>query len=285
MLKNYDIPAGDNIQKHQTVFHHQRGATLIVVLLILILIMLVGTMAVRRSSTNLKVATSDQISTLLLQGADGANIKLQGIVNGPTTSQAYQDALIEKNGIFSHFFNDPQNLSDEVVYCYNPRSLQTITNKATIFHGTGTIFDNGRCDATKADNYISGRQTTMTQVSITTAPIAANGKGFSNTVLGRDINNTTEYGSANPTGVTPFNIRSVSAIPAYNDVGSCYDNTHKGLDSTKNILNVTSCLRNAGVPSKELYQRLDLAYETKSINCVKLGVGSGMSSACTAIFE
>ncbi|MGY8855961.1 MAG: pilus assembly PilX family protein, partial [Pseudomonadales bacterium] len=48
----------------------QRGAVLIVVLLFLTLIILVGVIAVRNSSTDLKLATSDQINTVLLQSSD-----------------------------------------------------------------------------------------------------------------------------------------------------------------------------------------------------------------------
>ena len=60
----------------------EQGATLIVVLLFLVLIMLAGAIAVRQSTTDLKVATSDQINTVLLQSADSANQKLETMVNG-----------------------------------------------------------------------------------------------------------------------------------------------------------------------------------------------------------
>ena len=62
--------------------NRERGATLIVVLLFLVLIMLAGAIAVRQSSTDLKIATSDQINTVLLQSSDSANQKLEMMLNG-----------------------------------------------------------------------------------------------------------------------------------------------------------------------------------------------------------
>lgn len=268
------------------ISYHQQGATLIVVLLILILIMLVGTIAVRRSITSLKLATSDQISTVLLQSADGANIQLEQMVNGDPTKTSYQTAIIEKNGIFSYFLDNPQNVNDELVYCYNPRALQTLTNKTTIFKGTGTVFDNGRCDATKADSYTSGRQTTMTQVSIRpfVPTPSATDIGFTTAITGNDINNSANTSNFNRQGKTSFTVRSLSAIPAYNDVGSCYGVSHHGVNDKTNTLNVTKCLRDAGVPSKELHQRLDIEYQKDAIDCVSAGKGSGMSTECSKYF-
>ena len=116
MTKKSRIELAIQPQRMLVAHQSQQGAALIVVLLILILIMLVGTMAVRQSTTNLKVATSDQINTLLLQSADGANIQLEQMVNGGPNTTAYQTALIEKNGIFSYFLDNPQNSGDELVY-------------------------------------------------------------------------------------------------------------------------------------------------------------------------
>lgn len=286
MTKKSSVELAIQPQRMLVAHQSQQGAALIVVLLILILIMLVGTMAVRQSTTNLKVATSDQINTLLLQSADGANIQLEQMVNGGPNTTAYQTALIEKNGIFSYFLDNPQNSGDELVYCYNPRSLQTLTNKTTIFRGTGTVFDNGRCDPAKADNYISGRQTSMTQVSIRrVAPDSSNSSdGFDKAITGNDVNNTTSTSNTNRQSITSFDIRSLSAIPAYSDVGSCYSTSYHGINTEKNVLNTTKCLRDASVPSKELYQRLELIYQKNDIECVSLSKGSGMSATCSSFF-
>ncbi len=50
----------------------QNGATLIVVLIILVLVMLVGTRAVRSGIFGLKIATSSQVRSLLLESSNSA---------------------------------------------------------------------------------------------------------------------------------------------------------------------------------------------------------------------
>ena len=60
----------------------QQGVTLIVVLLFLMLITLVGIMAVKRSTTDLKVATADQVDTFLLNSSDSANKRIEKIFGG-----------------------------------------------------------------------------------------------------------------------------------------------------------------------------------------------------------
>ena len=68
-----------NYQRHQhfTSPSSQQGAVLIVVLLFLVLIILGGVIAVKQSTTDLKLATSDQINALLLQSADNANQNIE----------------------------------------------------------------------------------------------------------------------------------------------------------------------------------------------------------------
>jgi Tfp pilus assembly protein PilX len=90
---------GKNINMNMTYRSSERGATLIVVLLFLVLIMLAGAIAVRQSNTNLKVATSDQINTVLLQSSDSANQKLEMMINGSPTTSEYQD-VVSVAGVF-----------------------------------------------------------------------------------------------------------------------------------------------------------------------------------------
>ncbi len=80
---------------------NERGATLIVVLLFLVLIMLAGAIAVRQSSTDLKIATSDQINTVLLQSSDSANQKLEMMLNGSSTTTEYKDVTKCRRRIWS----------------------------------------------------------------------------------------------------------------------------------------------------------------------------------------
>lgn len=71
----------------------QQGAVLIVVLLFLVLIILAGVIAVKQSTTDLRLATSDQINTLLLQSADNANQNIEQSINGSSSASIYDDML------------------------------------------------------------------------------------------------------------------------------------------------------------------------------------------------
>ena len=70
--------------------HTQQGAVLIVVLLFLVLIIFAGVIAVKQSTTDLRLATSDQINTLLLQSADNANQNIEQSLNGDTNNDIYK---------------------------------------------------------------------------------------------------------------------------------------------------------------------------------------------------
>ena len=57
--------------------HRESGAVLIVVLLVLVLILIVGAVAVRQSTTDLRVATAGQVNQLLFQANDAAFMKVE----------------------------------------------------------------------------------------------------------------------------------------------------------------------------------------------------------------
>ena len=71
----------------------QNGATLIVVLMFLLLIVVVGAIAVRNSMTSLRLATSDQVDTLLLNTSDTANKNIENIINDPDYSSEKANIL------------------------------------------------------------------------------------------------------------------------------------------------------------------------------------------------
>lgn len=251
---------------HRPAYAHanERGAALIVVLLFLILIMLAGVMAVRQSSNDLKVATADQVNTLLLQGADGAHIKLEGVLNGETSSLPYQQS-ISGNGIFGYFMMNLENNNDELIYCYNPRIPQYLTKNTTILRGTGSVMTGGYCDPTKSSNYLSDRQTVLTQMSIKPASSATAGTPFSAMPEGRSVDNTAikKY---------KFDTRSIAALPAYNDPSTCFQKSSIGTDT------VLSCLKGRTVPTKQIYEQIDVDYAAESTKCVPFGRGTGTST-------
>lgn len=258
-------------------YDRQRGAALIVVLLVLVLVMLVGIIAVRRSTSDLRLATSDQINTLLLQGSDGANAKLENVVNGPVTGSNYRDSLSD-NGVFGHFFK-PEARGDELIYCYNPRNQQVMTNGTRIVRNGGNLtgYTTGFCDPSQASSYISARNTVATQVSITLAATPTTQEAYTNVAQQRDVN----IGGDNDGGVTNylFNVRSTAAIPAYNDPKACFKEA--GLINKPNLL---KCLRDNQVPSKQIDSQMYLDYGENTTTCLNFGTGTGqlLDSKCTA---
>ena len=80
----------------------QQGAVLVVVLLFLVLIIMAGAIAVRQSTTDLKLSTSDQINTLLLQSADNVNQNIEQSINSDSRSDIYRD-MLSRSGPFGYF--------------------------------------------------------------------------------------------------------------------------------------------------------------------------------------
>ena len=83
----------------------QQGAVLIVVLLFLVLIIFAGVIAVKQSTTDLRLATSDQINALLLQSADNANQNIEQSINSSSDSEIYKD-MMSRSGAFGYFMLD-----------------------------------------------------------------------------------------------------------------------------------------------------------------------------------
>lgn len=251
---------------------NERGVALVVVLLFLILIMLAGVMAVRQSSTDLKTATADQINTLLLQGADGANVKVENIFNG-ADKQTY-DNVMAKNGIFGYLFLI-DNKDHELVYCYNPRKPQIMTDNLRIINGSGTVQANGNCVATNANSYISGRNTVLTQVSITQQPSVSSDSStaYNDTPNGKDVNNITSDGQTNLKAVYNLNIRSTAALPSYNNPGNCF--MHSSVSSAIGGTTLSNCLTDANVPKKQIVSQVKVSENDTSIKCIPMGRGRG----------
>ncbi|MGO3664641.1 pilus assembly protein PilX [Psychrobacter sp. AOP5-GZ1-6] len=262
-----------NVTINLTYRSSEQGATLVVVLLFLVLIMLAGAIAVRQSNTDLKIATSDQINTVLLQSSDSANQKLEAMVNGSTTSTNYQ-SVTSVSGVFGHFLLNEENATNEFIYCFNPRTKEYLTANATVLKATGGYWsglNNGICDYTSADGYTSARQTVMTQVSVTTTPTAADAESFAHMVLGKEVEDKTSK-------KYQFDIRATSALPSYSEPkdtdGACFAKTSisANVASGKNSLN--DCLLEATTPSKMLYEQADVENVSSSTVCIPFGTGS-----------
>ncbi len=253
----------------------QQGAVLIVVLLFLILIILAGVIAVRQSTTDLRLATSDQINTLTLQSADNANQSIEQSMNGTSDSEIYND-MTSISGPFGYLMLDTDNRTHEYVFCFRPRGRFFDINKATIMTPDGTVVSgsgSGYCDTTKPGDYVSARNASMTQVNISLSPPNAKNELFRSYTIGQDSDEISSQAFM-------FDIYSTAVLPAYADtkVGGkdCFKTTSKFYEATNSEDSIGGCMAKAGVPSTVLYELANVENKSLRTKCVDFGVGSGL---------
>lgn len=255
---------------HSNTYHSlassQRGAVLIVVLLFLVLIMLIGVIAVRNSSTDLKLATSDQINTLLLQSADSVNNKIEMSVNGSPASDQYRQ-IMGITGIFGYYILEDNN-DDIIDFCYRPRSSFFNIDNAVIRRNTGRLVNNttGYCDSNEVTDYTSNRNTTMTQVMVKNVSASANSGPFAQMNLGTDSDEKTAK-------MFTFDIYSTSVLPAY---GNAKDTKIKECfkkNASDHVDGVVKCMKDNSIPNKMLVEQVDLANIQSSELCDHFGSG------------
>lgn len=252
---------------------NQRGAVLIVVLLFLTLIMLVGVIAVRNSTTDLKLATSDQINTVLLQSSDSVNNKIEQSVNDDPTKQPYQQ-IMGYTGIFGHYIlNDSAN-DDIIDFCYRPRSGFFNIDRAVIRRSTGKLIsnDDGYCDPEQSSDYTSARNTTMTQVMIKNVSNIGSGEAFEHMNLGSDSESKTAK-------MHTFDIYSTSVLPAYGNANQDQIKDCFAKDASSATDSVASCMTDNNVPNKMLVEQVDVANIQNSDFCNYFGSKSGPTVA------
>ena len=277
----YHYPSSSTVKDVKTTLKYrsaERGATLIVVLLFLVLIMLAGAIAVRQSNTDLKIATSDQINTVLLQSSDSANQKLEMMLNGSSTSTEYKD-VTSAAGVFGHFLLNPDNATNEFIYCFNPRTKKYLASNATVMvkgtaessGGYWNSLNNGVCNYNSAEGYTSARQTVATQMSVTVTPPDPNAERFGHMVLGKEIEDRTSK-------KFKFDIRSTSALPSYSEPKANGDNCFAQTIIAANVVGskkaLSECLLAAKTPSKMLYEQADVENVSSSTKCIPFGRGS-----------
>lgn len=272
MIRYHDLSSSTQQDINMAYRSTERGATLIVVLLFLVLIMLAGAIAVRQSTTDLKIATSDQINTVLLQSADSANQKLEMMVNGGANSEGYRD-VTSATGALGHFLLFEDNKTNEFIYCFNPRTQRYLTKVATVRAPGGGYVDglnNGVCNYANASDYTSARQAVMTQMSIALTPPSNDATPFEHVVIGKEIEDRTSK-------KYQFDIRATSALPAYNEpkVGAdkCFEQTSISANVASGKKSLNECLLAASTPSKMLYEQADVANLSSSTECIPFGRG------------
>lgn len=249
----------------------QRGATLIIVLLMLLLITVIGTMAVRVSTTSLKLATSNQVNQLLRQSAD---TPFQVIRNMPTGRLRSADnaigALIIGNEI-----------NREYLFCYSPTQdknlgLATQTTITSPYSTTETLLPNnevrvisggttGLCDL--EEDFGSNREATVTQVSVSLANDNAQGKErFQYYDEGTDISSNTPVEDA-VQAPARLSITTVSMLPSFSNASledvqsNCFSTTTIRLANNLNYptkKTIADCVRQYGIPVEVQTQELIL---------------------------
>ena len=270
----------------------QQGAVLIVVLLFLILIVIAGALAVRQSTTDLKLSTSDQINTLLLQSADNANQNIEQAVNGDSRSDIYK-SMLSRSGPFGYFILDKKGQDNEFVFCFRPRSLFFNINKTTIRTSSGgSVLPNstGYCNPSKPEDYVSNRNASMTQVNVLLTPPNKSDEAFSQYTIGQDVDKVSGISYS-------FDVNSTSVLPAYGDTEievtdsetqatatvNCFAQTTRA--GSSGTATLSGCMSEAGVPNTTLYQKVDIENESKGTKCVEFGRGSGKltNALCTLV--
>lgn len=249
----------------------ERGAVLIVVLLFLMLIILAGVIAVKQSTTDLRLATSDQINTLLLQSSDNANQNIEQSINGDSDKAIYND-MISRSGPFGHFMLNTDSINHEYIFCFRPRGQFFDINKSSIITPSGSLTDNGYCNPAKSDDYISARNASMTQVNVALTPPSATNEAFGSYTIGQD---SSEISSQAYT----FDINSTAVLPAYADTSydnqDCFKQTSRLHTVSDAEDTIGGCMAKAGVPSMVIYEMASIENRSKRTKCVDFGKGSG----------
>lgn len=242
-------------------FSSQKGATLIVVLIMLLLITVIGSMAIRVSTSSLKLATSSQVSQLLRQSAD---TPFQLIKNFPTGKLRVADnaigALVQGNDI-----------NKEYLFCYSPTidknfALSSKTTVTSPYDATEKLLANdkvnvlqggasGLCDLKK--DFGSKREATVTQVAVSLSNDSDNHQErFQHYEEGTDLSGNTVVGSIVSAPVK-LKVTTISMLPAFstrniNDVqSSCFSVNNIRLANnvaypTKK--SIADCVKDYGIP-------------------------------------
>ena len=240
--------------------HNQSGAVLIVVLLTLLLIMILGTIAVRQSTTDLKVSTADQVNKLLFQANDAALMKVEKEDRILSDRRGNVDTL-------KGYMSSTEREGREVSFCVRPRSTRLFSileiSERTKDNAQVADRNNGYCNPTDSNDYVSeGR--VITQMTFA-RPITTESEG----ILNREIKSTSSNNFEKPeTGgnvtieCTTFIGYVTSVIPALSNaplgnassngtasIAGCFKQPRTGTNT------VDSCLTALGVPFQTQQQK------------------------------
>lgn len=165
------------------MYKKQQGATLIIVLLLLVAITVIGALAIRSSTTQLRVATASQAQQLMLQNSDAALFQLEN-----PSELSRQMAL---NGMFG-FIKAEDDSGKELVFCYKAGDTNFFDfTKASLINWDGNTVTNtglsqlGFCKI-NSGYFSTHRKTVMTQVAIKAADMSE-ATAFQHMQTGTDV--------------------------------------------------------------------------------------------------
>lgn len=240
----------------------QSGVALIVVLFILILIMVIGAVAIRSSTTDLKVSTAAQVNKLLFQANDAAFMKVEKEDRILSTRRGRIDTL-------KGYMSSPQRLGHEVNFCVRPRSdrLFSITEMSER-NADGNLLagsnNKGYCDPSEPNDFVSeGR--VITQMTFVRPQDNDDGRVFNREVVGTFSGDFTkpENTGSSPIECTKFVGYVTSIIPSLSTATSsqilnCLKKPRTGSDT------VDACLIDLDVPfqtQQQIYVNQPLGVE------------------------
>ena len=243
----------------------QSGAVLIVVLLVLILIMIVGAIAVRQSTTDLKVATADQVNKLLFQANDAALLKVEK-----------EDRILsadsrEKNDTLKGYMSSSEREGHKVSFCVRPRStkLFSILEISEVNRNDAllTAKNNGYCNPEDSNDYVSeGR--VITQMTFvrpeSTGILSQEGSGTSS----NDVEPATTGVNA-AIGCTTFIGYVTSVIPALS-------NASLGNASSSGTSSIAGCFKQSRIGTNTVdscLTALSVPYQTQQQTYINQPVG------------
>lgn len=252
--------------KPHDIRHSQRGATLIVVLLVTLIIAIIGTMAVRTSTTDLKTATASQVQKLNFQAVDASLSMLE--------AEARHKRAAEPTGMLGFLRLSDQKIGREVVFCFKPQSgkffnLTAVTEKTADGSGTVSPYSTGYCDTKESKDYISHRQASMVQLSLTRKKEPSRGEAFDKQFVLSTLPSQEKVGGGS--AIEPMSVEAVSSsvLPGYVTASSSSLNgcLQKGADyiaddhTQSSPTTVYGCLKKKGVPFHQQQQTYELKPE------------------------
>lgn len=250
-------------------YRYQQGATLIVVMVVLLIITIMGVMSVRKSRTNLAIANSSDVQTILFQGSDLALSKME-----EETRDYGSDNLSYLVGYANTNLVKNPEADYEIVICLRPLKKKGLLDKSKIsrIRAKDQLYiQQGFCSLSQDGDYTNQRKVSLTQVAISKGKprldpeVRSDGTKvyepvFTNKVEGQDMGSSGVDASG---GV--ITIHSVTLMPAFSsakaaDIEECLKNrVMNDYDDPANIETVSDCLMGLGVPTRTQVQVYGIA--------------------------